>query len=133
MAITIFDGNTLVKPQEVDVKDGAVTFKTNTMGTFVLMGFAGSGGQSSPVSILVIVLLVVGVLLLVGAGLLLYFFVIRKPKEDEEFEDLPEEEGLEDESDGFVRLDDELQDYDPNSGYLQWTGRYVPPESAEAL
>ncbi len=79
------------------------------------MGFAGSGGQSSPVSILVIVLLVVGVLLLVGAGLLLYFFVIRKPKEDEEFEDLPEEEGLEDESDGFVRLDDELQDYDPNS------------------
>ena len=115
VAITIFDGNTLVKPQEVDVKDGAVTFKTNTMGTFVLMGFAGSGGQSSPVSILVIVLLVVGVLLLVGAGLLLYFFVIRKPKEDEEFEDLPEEEGLEDESDGFVRLDDELQDYDPNS------------------
>lgn len=83
MAITIYDGGTLVKPMQVDIKDGTVTFQTNNMGTFVLMGFLGESGKGAPVSILVIVLLVVGVLLLVGAGLLLYFFVIRKPKDDE--------------------------------------------------
>lgn len=115
VAITIFDGSALVKPEEVEVKNGVVTFETNTMGTFVLLGFAGSGGQSSPVSVLVIVLLIVGVLLLVGAGLLLYFFVIRKPKEDEELEELPEEESAGDDPEEFVRLDDELQEYDPNS------------------
>lgn len=118
MAITIYDGGTLVKPMQVDIKDGTVTFQTNNMGTFVLMGFLGESGKGAPVSILVIVLLVVGVLLLVGAGLLLYFFVIRKPKDDEELEEFSEEDetdGMEEDATEFVRLDDELQDYDPNS------------------
>ncbi len=116
VALTIYDGSTLVQPQKVEVKDGTVTFQTNTMGTFVLLGFLGDAGSSSPVSILVIVLLIVGILLLVGAGLLLYFFVIRKPRDEEEFEDLPEEEDAEEEpSEEYVRLDDILQDYDPNS------------------
>ncbi len=117
VALTIYDGSTLVQPQTVEVKDGTVTFQTNTMGTFVLLGFLGDSGSSSPVSILVIVLLIVGILLLIGAGLLLYFFVIRRPKDDEEFEDLPEEEDAEAEAQSgeYVRLDDILQDYDPNS------------------
>ncbi len=118
MAITIVDGNALVKPKQVTIKDGMVTFQTNTMGTFVLMGFLGESGKGAPVSILVIVLLIVGVLLLVGAGLLLYFFVIRKPKDDEDLDELPEEDEMystEEEATEFVRLDDELQDYDPNS------------------
>lgn len=118
MAITIYDGGSLVKPMQVDIKDGTVTFQTNNMGTFVLMGFLGESGKGAPVSVLVIVLLVVGVLLLVGAGLLLYFFVIRKPKDDEEMEEFSEEDetdGMEEDATEFVRLDDELQDYDPNS------------------
>lgn len=88
-AITVMDGDELMTPQTLEVKNGMFELKINSLEAYTLIGFGegddnGAGGMSWRL----IVLLLAGILLLAGAGVLLYFFVFRKPEETAE----PEEE-----------------------------------------
>lgn len=84
-AITVMDGDRLMTPQAVAVKNGMFELKINSLEAYTLIGFGeeednGAGGLSWRL----IVLLIAGILLIAGAGVLLYFFVIRKPDAEEE-------------------------------------------------
>ena len=80
-AITTFDGTELMKPQSLTVKDGLLTFQTNSMGEYVIIGFpADANNKAGGISWRLVVLLATGILLLLGAGFVLYWFVLRTPK-----------------------------------------------------
>lgn len=80
-AITTFDGNELMAPQSLTVKDGILTFQTNSMGEYVIIGFpADANNKAGGISWRLTVLLIAGILLLGGAAFVLYWFVLRAPK-----------------------------------------------------
>lgn len=80
-AITTFDGKELIKPQALTVKDGVLSFQTNSMGEYVIVGFpADANNKAGGASWRLTLLLIAGILLLVGAGFVLYWFVLRAPQ-----------------------------------------------------
>ncbi len=91
-AITTFDGNKLMAPQSLTIKDGCLTFQTNSMGEYVIIGFpADANNRAGGVSWRLTVLLLAGILLLVGAGFVLYWFVLRTPKTGKKKENVQED------------------------------------------
>ncbi len=91
-AITTFDGNELMAPQSLTVKDGLLTFQTNSMGEYVIIGFpADANNKAGGVSWRLTVLLIAGILLLGGAGFVLYWFVLRAPKNGKKKENAQED------------------------------------------
>ena len=81
-AITVMDGDNLMTPQKLEVKNGMFELTINSLEAYTLIGFGvaednGAGGMSWRLT----VLLIAGILLIVGAGVLLYLFVFRKPDE----------------------------------------------------
>ncbi len=91
-AITVMDGDELMTPQKLDVKNGMFELKINSLEAYTLIGFGeeteeSAGGASWRLT----VLLIAGILLLAGAGALLYFFVLRKPDEVAEVDEEPTE------------------------------------------
>ena len=88
-AITVMDGEGLMTPKKVEVKNGMFELSTNSLEPYTIIGFRLDDEQKAGgVSWWLILLLVVGILLLAGAGTLLYFFVLRKP---EPAADIPKE------------------------------------------
>ncbi|MBQ9861612.1 MAG: hypothetical protein IJO75_05065 [Clostridia bacterium] len=84
-AITVMDGDELMTPQTLEVKNGMFELKINSLETYTLIGFGEKEEESAGgLSWRLIVLLIAGILLIAGAGLLLYFFVFRKPEEVKE-------------------------------------------------
>ena len=80
-AITVMDGDGLMTPKTVQVKNGVFELSTNSLEVYTLIGFSSDDDQKAGgVSWWLTLLLVVGILLLAGAGTLLYFFVLRKPQ-----------------------------------------------------
>ncbi len=84
-AITVMDGDELMTPQKLEVKNGLFELKINSLEAYTLIGFGeeeeeNAGGFSWRLT----VLLIAGILLLAGAGVLLYSFVFRKPETVEE-------------------------------------------------
>lgn len=87
LAITLRDGETMVTPMEVSVKNGTFKLEINSMEAYTLVGFKSEDdGHAGGVSVWVVLLYIVGALLLIGAGLILYFFVFRKPAEEKKTE-----------------------------------------------
>ena len=81
-AITVMDGDELMAPQKVDVKNGMFELQINSLEAYTLIGFGEEKEESAGgVSWRLTVLLIAGILLIAGAGVLLYFFVFRKPDE----------------------------------------------------
>lgn len=84
-AITVMDGDGLMTPQKLEVKNGMFELKINSLEAYTLIGFGEEKEESAGgMSWRLIVLLIAGILLIAGAGVLLYFFVFRKPEEVEE-------------------------------------------------
>ncbi len=84
-AVTVMDGEALMAPQAVEVKDGMFELQLNSLEPYTLIAFsAGAGEQAGGISWRLVLLLVVGLLLIGGAAVLLYLFVFRKPEETEE-------------------------------------------------
>lgn len=91
-AVTVMDGDGLMTPQKLDVKNGMFELKINSLEAYTLIGFGeeeeeSAGGASWRLT----VLLIAGILLLAGAGALLYFFVFRKPDEVTDVDEEPAE------------------------------------------
>jgi len=81
-AITVMDGDELMTPQKLDVKNGMFELQINSLEAYTLIGFGEeTEGEAGGASWRLIVLLIAGILLIAGAGALLYFFVFRKPDE----------------------------------------------------
>jgi hypothetical protein len=81
LAITMFDGDQLMTPVEVDVQNGCLRLEINSLEAYTLIGFqTGDGSNGGGNSVFLIVLLIVGILLLAGAAVLVYLFVLRKPQ-----------------------------------------------------
>ncbi len=81
-AITVMDGDGLMTPQKLEVKNGMFELQINSLEAYTLIGFGeeeeeNAGGLSWRLTFL----LIVGILLIAGAVTLLYFFVFRKPDE----------------------------------------------------
>lgn len=86
-AITVMDGDKLMAPQKLEVKNGLFELKINSLEAYTLIAFGEEDeGSAGGISWRLTVLLVAGILLVVGAGILLYFFVFRKPDETTEEE-----------------------------------------------
>ncbi len=86
-AITVMDGDELMTPQKLEVKNGLFELKINSLEAYTLIGFGEEKDErAGGVSWRLTVLLIAGILLLAGAGVLLYFFVFRKPDVVEETE-----------------------------------------------
>ncbi len=80
LTITMFSGDALMTPVQVDVQNQCIRLEINSLEPYTLIGFRdGDGQRAGGGSTLLIVLLVVGILLLLGAATLLYLFVLRKP------------------------------------------------------
>ena len=63
------------------MKDGVLSFQTNSMGEYVIVGFpADANNKAGGASWRLTLLLIAGILLLVGAGFVLYWFVLRAPQ-----------------------------------------------------
>ncbi|MBR2338479.1 MAG: hypothetical protein IKA63_03325, partial [Clostridia bacterium] len=76
-AVTVSNGDSLVEPIPVEVKNGCFQLQINSLEPYTLIGFGTGGrGSANSNSILLIVLMIVGILLLVGAAVLLYVFVL---------------------------------------------------------
>ena len=89
-AVTVMDGDALMAPQVLEVKNGMFELQVNSLEPYTIIGFtAGDEEKAGGVSWRLILLLIAGILLLGGAATLLYFFVFRKP---DEAEAQPEEE-----------------------------------------
>ncbi len=80
LAITMFSGDALMAPVQVDVQNQCIRLEINSLEPYTLIGFRdGDAQRAGGNSTLLVVLLVVGILLLLGAATLLYLFVLRKP------------------------------------------------------
>ncbi len=96
-AITVMDGDGLMTPQKLEVKNGMFELKINSLEAYTLIGFgAEEEEKAGGLSWRLIVLLIAGILLIAGAGVLLYFFVLRKPEEVEEATQVEQETEKED-------------------------------------
>lgn len=80
-AVTVMDGDRLMTPQAVEVKNGMFELTINSLEAYTLIGFGEeSEGTAGGLSWRLVVLLIAGILLIAGAGVLLYLFVLRKPE-----------------------------------------------------
>lgn len=97
-AITVMDGDELMAPQKLEVKNGMFELKINSLEAYTLIGFGEENQETAGgFSWRLIALLIAGILLIAGAGVLLYFFVFRKPDEIDEFgEESAEKDAFED-------------------------------------
>lgn len=87
-AITVMDGDKLMIPQKLEVKNGMFELKINSLEAYTLIGFGEEDEENAGgMSWRLVVLLTAGILLIAGAGVLLYFFVFRKPEEVEKEEE----------------------------------------------
>lgn len=78
-AVTVFNGDSLMTPVPVEVKNGCFQLQINSLEPYTLIGFGEGGNNSGSNSVLLIILLIVGVLLIIGAAVLGYLFLLRKP------------------------------------------------------
>ncbi len=80
LAITMFNGDSLMTPVQVDVQNQCIRLEINSLEPYTLIGFRdGDGQRAGGNSTLLVILLIVGILLLLGAATLMYLFVLRKP------------------------------------------------------
>ena len=80
LAITMFSGDSLMTPVQVDAQNQCIRLEINSLEPYTLIGFRdGDGQRAGGNSTLLVVLLIVGILLLLGAATLMYLFVLRKP------------------------------------------------------
>lgn len=79
-AITVMDGDELMTPQVLEVKNGMFELKINSLEAYTLIGFGEEEESAGGLSWRLVVLLIAGILLIGGAGVLLYLFVFRKPE-----------------------------------------------------
>ncbi len=87
-AVTVMDGEALMTPQVLEVKNGMFELQVNSLEPYTLIGFsAEEDDKAGGASWRLILILIAGILLVGGAAVLLYFFVFRKPDEVEEIEE----------------------------------------------